>query len=126
MMVSSASSTKPKAMPRLKSRPVDLRDPITVLREEKLITAGDIMRALSTMGRPWTLRQATHWMANDSGIAFQLKRRKRRRRRGQRGGRWYITALAMREKWPHIMDQIEQEKMERAAGGLELWEDDDD
>jgi len=112
-------------MPRLKSRPVDLRDPITVLREEKMISARDIQRALSTAGRPWTLRQATDWMANDSGCAFQLKKRKRsKRKRGQRGGTWYITKAAMREKWPHIMDLIDQDRVERAASGLDDWDDD--
>lgn len=110
MMTLTSSLKLPHAVAHL-----DLRDPIEVLRQEKLITANDIRRAMSTMGRPWTLRRATDWMANDSGCAFQLKRRKRgKRKRGQRGGPWYITKEAMRTRWPHIMVLIDQERVARA------------
>jgi len=106
-MTASESQKRPK-------RPVDLRDPIEVLRQEKFITARDLASAFSTMGRPWTARQARVWMQR-SGIAFQLvPAPDGRKEPGAHGGQWFTTRARLRREFPDVMDMIDQERLDRA------------
>jgi hypothetical protein len=103
-------------------RAPDRRDPITVLREEKLITARDIASALTTLGRPWTVRQATRWLQK-SGVAFQLVERKNKRAHGQRGGAWYTTRALLRERFPSVLELIDQDRIDRVERDDDMDDD---
>ena len=98
------------------ARKLETRDPIDVLREEKLITAGDLKRALSTEHRPVTLDWVTRWM-RIGGCGFQLKRG---RGKGKRGGPWFTTRGKLEKTYPEVLDLVLQDRLERAEAGDDL------